>query len=314
MDPNWQQAGERRQAYFTNLRPGHYQFQVTAANEDGIWSTQPAVLDFYLPPTFYQRLPFKILVAMLLLAAIGLVVFTRLDRLQQNYRRNLETRLAERERIARDIHDTLLQSVQALLHRLQMWETRHQLPEPLRSELASVASQTRSVVLEGRERILSMRKTDSQPADLAEAIADICAEVSNGQRLACAIGVKGEAKPLANDAKEELLSIGREAIRNAYQHAQATNIQVTVEYLRRALVLKVEDDGIGFELAAAERADRQSHFGLIGMRERAAQLRAKLSIHSEPHKGTTITVIVPGATAYLDAYTRQWRLRRVASR
>ena len=168
VDEGWQEAGQRRQAYYTNLSPGAYEFQVMGANEDGVWSATSAVLRFNVRPMLYQRPAFKVAAGVLLLLIVALLFFLRLDQVQRRYRRSMDARHAERERIARDIHDTLLQGVQALLFRLQMWEEDSNIPQYLRAQLAEVVRQTKSIVLEGRERILMMRRTEAQSADLAQ--------------------------------------------------------------------------------------------------------------------------------------------------
>jgi signal transduction histidine kinase len=308
MDKAWQKAGSRTQAYSTNPTPGHCQLEVSAANEDGIWSTKSAVAGLYAARTFYARPLFKTPAVLLVLAATALAVFSRL-RARRRYRKNMEARHAERERIARDLHDTLLQGVQALLFRLQMWETEKTIPQPLRAEIAAVADQTRSIVLEGRERILSIRKADSKPVNLAESLTLLGAEAPNRSRPSYEVRVEGELKAMQVDVLEQLRDIAREAIRNAYRHARAAHIVVTIEYLRRAVILKVEDDGVGFKPSFADCGVKGNHFGIVGMRERAAALGAKLMIDSESRRGTTITVIVPGAIAYRDGYRWSWRPR-----
>ena len=253
VDEGWQEAGQRRQAYYTNLSPGAYEFQVMGANEDGVWSTTSAVLRFSVRPMLYQRPAFKVAAGVLLLLIIALLFMLRLDQVQRRYRQSMDARHAERERIARDIHDTLLQGVQALLFRLQLWVEDRNIPEYLRVELAEAARQTKSIVVEGRERILMMRRADAQSADLAESLAIVGNESASGQTTAFEVTTAGEAKTLTVHAREQLIDIAREAVRNAYQHARAGRIVVNVEYRKRSLAMSIADDGHGLDPADSQK-------------------------------------------------------------
>ncbi|HUA24897.1 MAG TPA: two-component regulator propeller domain-containing protein [Steroidobacteraceae bacterium] len=309
VDEGWQEVGQRREAYYTNLSPGAYEFQVMAANEDGVWSKASALLRFKVMPAFYQRLGFKITAAAMVFLLFAVLFYVRLNQLHKRYRRDVEARHAERERIARDIHDTLLQGVQALLFRLQMWEDNAQVPAFLRTEIAAVASQTKSIVLDGRERIVAMRRTDATPTDLGEALGVIGHEAVDGQIPAFKVDVVGEPKTLTADAEEQLLDIAREAVRNAYLHAMATRIVVTLEYRRRSLILIVADDGRGFDPPTAQERVKTMHFGLLGMRERARQLRAQFHVNSSRNAGTRIEVVVPAKAVYRDTFRWPWQSR-----
>jgi signal transduction histidine kinase len=241
------------------------------------------------------------------LTATAVVLMFLLDRSQRRFRHSSEARHAERERIARDVHDTILQGAQALLFRLQMWEEDPTIPESLRREITGVVQQTRSMIVAGRERILMIRRADAQPADFRESLAAIGNEASAGKSATFEISLMGAEKELTADTQDQLIAIAREAVRNAYQHAGPTSIVVCVQYLRRALILSVADDGLGIDQSALEGRVHSGHFGLIGMRERAKQLGARLHIHSRPDKGTRIEVIVPAGSAFRDAFRWPWQ-------
>jgi signal transduction histidine kinase len=308
LDEGWQEAGQRRQAYYTNLGPGHYEFRVRAVNKDGIWSEHDAVLEFTRAPAFYQTLVFKVVMAAASLMLLVLLFFVRVEQIQRRYRRGLNARHAERERIARDVHDTLLQGVQALLFRLQIWEEDPTVPESLRKEMTGVVRQTKSMVVEGRERILLMRRADRQPTHLAESLAAIGNEASAGERAAFEISVAGRQRGVTVDAQDQLLDIVREAVRNAYQHADAARIVVSLQYRRRSLVVSVADDGRGIDPAMLTVSVASSHFGLVGMQERAKQLGARFRIQSRAGTGTLIEVVVPAHTAFRDGF--RWLRQR----
>jgi signal transduction histidine kinase len=300
-------AQRRRHAYQMNLSSGRYEFQVMAANENGAEGTAGAVLQFNVSPTLYRVLSFKIAVGVALILLVALWFVVRSDQMKRRYRRGVEARHAERKRIARDIHDTLLQGVQALLFRLQIWEEDPNIPESLRREIAAVSHQTRSMVLEGRERILGMRSTDAQPVDLIESLALIGGNASVGPTFE--IKTVGEVRSLTGDAQEQLIDIAREGVRNAYQHAEASRISVNVEYHKHSLHVSIADDGHGFDRAVAEGRVESAHFGLMGMRERARQLGAQFHIRSKSTIGTRIDVIVPARAAYGGGFKWPWQRR-----
>jgi signal transduction histidine kinase len=301
-------SGRLPQAYHTNLSSGRYEFQVMAANEDGVGSTAGAMLQFDVRPALYWILSFKIAVGVGLSLVVALWFVVRTDQMKRRYRRGVEARHAERKRIARDIHDTLLQGVQALLFRLQIWEDDPNIPESLRREIAAVSHQTKSMVLEGRERILGMRSADTRPVDLIESLALIGGNAAVGE-TAFEIKTVGEVRSLATDAQEQLIDIAREGVRNAYRHAEASRISVNVEYHKDSLHVSIADDGHGFDQAAAEGRVKSAHFGLMGMRERARQLGAQFHIRSKSTIGTRIEVIVPARAAYDDGFKWPWRPR-----
>ena len=249
------------------------------------------------------RLALVFLATLSLLSA--LLFLARLEQVQRRYRRGVETQDAERARIARDIHDTLLQGVQALLFRLQMWEEAAQVPESLRNEMAAVIGQTKAIVLEARERILKMRRIVSPPSELAASLAAINAEVSNGKTVQLEVTVGGEAKSVSADVQEQLLEIAREAVRNAYQHAEATRIVVHLEYGKKALQMSIADDGRGVDLSILEGRGESIHFGLRGMHERASQVGARFRIHSSRRSGTRVEVTVPASSAFRNAAKSQ---------
>jgi signal transduction histidine kinase len=306
VDEGWQEAQQRRQAYYTNLSSGRYEFQVMAANEDGLGSTAGAVLQFNVRPTLYQILSFKIAVGVALILVVALWFVVRSEQMKRRYRRGVEAGHAERKRIARDIHDTLLQGVQALLFRLQIWEEDPNIPESLRREIAVVSHQTKSMVLEGRERILGMRSMDTPPVDLIESLALIGGNASVGETT-FEIKTVGEVRSLTADAQEQLIDIAREGVRNACQHAEASRISVNVEYHKHSLHVSITDDGRGFDQAVAEGRVKSAHFGLMGMRERARQLGAQFHIRSKSTIGTRIEVIVPARAAYGGGFKWPWQ-------
>jgi signal transduction histidine kinase len=205
---------------------------------------------------------------------------------------------AERERIARDLHDTLLQGIQALLFRLQLWESDADISESHRAEIAALVTQARAIVVEGRDRIVMLRRADAEPADLTEALAAIEGQGCAADSVQFEVSIEGERRSLTLEAHEQLVDIAREAVRNAYRHACPSRVTVRVEYRKCSLRMSVTDDGRGIDPAALERQCKARHFGMTGMQERAKQLGAKFWVGGNEGAGTRITVVVPARAAY----------------
>jgi signal transduction histidine kinase/ligand-binding sensor domain-containing protein len=296
-DRDWNDAGVRRQAFYTNLPPNTYTFHVKALNEGGVWSESPAELRFTVQAAFYQTLAFKLLSVAVFIAAVWLGYLARIRHVKETLRGRMEARSAERERIARDLHDTLLQGIQALMFRLQTWAVDPQIPPGQQKEIEAVASQTVNIIIEARERIIQVRHASPRPGELAEALAAAGRAHEGGTQPQVEIRVVGHPRYLTPEAQEQLTGIGTEAVNNALQHSGATSITANVHYHRRWLRLTISDNGRGFRggLEAAE----ENHFGLVGMKERAALLDAVLSVDSREGAGTTIKVTAPARNVYL---------------
>lgn len=298
VDTHWQEAGNRRAAFYTQLAPGTYTFRVKAANDDGVWNEEGARLQFAIPPTLTQTVWFKLGCALLaLLAAFGLHRM-RLAMTLRRMTRTLEARAAERERIARDLHDTLLQSVQGLILQFHRIVLQTPAEAPTRPAMLGALSDASEVLKEGRDKVGGLR-VPNDGVDLAEQLA------VDGQRLAEQHGgafflrCQGARHPLRAAVQEEILAIGREAIRNACMHAQAGRIDVTLHFSEHVFELTVQDDGTG--ICETERAGRAGHWGIPGMRERAAELGATLTLQSAAGQGTAWHLQLGAALAYADA-------------
>jgi signal transduction histidine kinase/ligand-binding sensor domain-containing protein len=307
MNENWQDAGSRRQAYYTNLGPGNYTFMVTAANEDGISSTDTASLSFWIAPTIYQTTWFRLACVVATVALVWLVLRYRTDRVKALMRQRMHARHAEREQIARDLHDTLLQGIQALLFRLQMWETDPLIAQEQRSEIAAVARQAKAIVVEGRNRLISLRADRPECEDLVESLTAVASAESLGKVARVEISFSGKQRPLLAEACRQLVDIAREAIRNAHQHARANLVAMTIDYHDTSLRLRIADDGCGIDTDALQTGEQPGHFGLIGMRERADQLKARFSVERNETRGTRITVVAPAHIVFQDYWRWPWR-------
>ena len=304
VDETWRDAGTRREAFYTNLGPGHYRFHVVAANNDGVWNEEGARLAFRIRPTFFQS-PWFVL-ACVLLAAIAIYVayLLHLRQVAMRLRARLEERHLERERIARELHDTLLQSVQGLILRLHALAAPVEQGTPLRQGMESVMDRAEAVLVEGRERVRGLRAA-REVDDLQAAFVELAREFGEGapDLQVIAPAAARRLRPLVRD---ELYRIGREAVLNAVRHARATLIEVRVDYADDALGLSVSDDGIGIDPAILARGDRPGHWGLAGMRERMEWIGGRLEIASRVGSGTRIRATVPGGRAY-PRHGARWR-------
>jgi signal transduction histidine kinase len=287
-DPHWIEAGTRRVAYYTNIPPGKYRFRVQASNADGLWNTAGATIAIELAPHFYQTLWFYSL-GVLLVGGIGFWFYrARLGRLRGQYL----AVFAERSRVARELHDSLLQGMSAVA--LELANIRTALPASAAgpaSRLEAVEDALTESLEETRRFVWNLREQPTGTGDLGLALTRLAGRLTEGHTVACAVEVEGTAVHLSHDAQGALFKIAQEAITNALRHAEARRIDVRLRYRDREVELVVVDDGRGFDPAHAE-GPEQHHFGLVGMSERARRLGARLDVASQPGTGTRITFVL----------------------
>ena len=283
-DKSWTEAGTRRTAYYTTIPPGRYTFRVQAANNDGLWSTAGAALVFELRPHFYQTAWFYVLVLAALVGLIVLLLRLRLKRAESEFR----AVLGERSRIAREIHDTLAQGYVGISVQLEV------LAELLRMSKMEAAAKhldlTRGYVRDGladaRQSIWALRSQDSGETTLPVRLRRMV-EASGGVGLEASFSIFGAYRPLPPGTEREILRVGQEAIHNVKKHAGAKHLLVQLEYGPGEIALEVRDDGRGF--VAGENLESQvGHYGLTGMKERAAAIDGTLEVTSEQGTGTTV--------------------------
>ena len=298
VDKDWQDVEGRRQAFYMNLRPGRHEFQVIACNNDGVWNTVGAKLSFTILPAFYQTIWFLTSAICIVLLAIWGIFQMRVRAAMTAVESRLGERLVERDRIARELHDTLLQGFQALLLHLQT--AMRELPEnePARSSLLLALNRGDEILIEGRERVRDLRSHDSSAGAL---ILMLHAAVAQMERLSgptLELLVSGTPREVPLLVAEELSLFAREAISNAILHSQGDHVSCEVDFKDGGLFLLIQDDGVGIseEVRAARAAS--GHWGLLGMRERAGKLNAKMTIDTGP-SGTRIALRVPRKVAYI---------------
>jgi signal transduction histidine kinase/ligand-binding sensor domain-containing protein len=298
VDPDWQDAGTRRQAFYTHLPPGSYAFHVIACNNDGIWNEMGATLGLAIQPAFYQTWWFIALVGVAMVVLISWAVRLRIAGIARQMQERLAERMAERERIARELHDTLLQSLFGLTLRFHTAAAKLPLGDPAREALDEALQQSDRVMQEGRERVLNLRARRTESASLADAFTEIGRQLRAVHAANFRVSVQGRPRPLDTIIQEEILLIGREALNNAFSHAGAENIVAELSYQSGALHLVVCDDGSGIEEAVLKAGSRAGHWGLPGMRERASKMRGELRVTRPKNGGTQVDLYVPASVVY----------------
>lgn len=298
VDASWQDVGTRRVAYYTDLPPGDYRFQVVASNNDNLWNEEGAVIGMAIPPTFVQTRWFVALCVLAGAILVWLLVRLRLRQIIATNRWRLEERLIERERIARELHDTLLQGFQGLILKFQSATERIPVHEPARALMDEALDRADLVLAEGRDRVTDLRTATLAQTDLVKALQRVGDEMMQESSTTFRLTVEKAPRALHPVLLEEVTRIGAEAIINAFNHAGARNIDVHIVFGARNLTLRVRDDGRGFDTVLARARQSEGHWGLAGMRERAARSRIQLDISSRVGEGTTVELQVPARIAY----------------
>jgi ligand-binding sensor domain-containing protein/signal transduction histidine kinase len=302
LDSDWHDVGsEERLVSYNNLPAGKFVFRAQGATSSGPWSEPGVALQIEILPPWWGTLWFKVVWAVSLVLLAGSASYYRLNQVAQRF----NVRLEERTRIARDLHDTLLQSFQGLMLRFQTVD--EMLPtRPLEAKKALEAALDRAdkALVEGRDAIKDMRTSTLVDHDLVQSMnalmTDLHEELTTGNRDSVAFQVQVEGAPRAvhPTLRDEIYRIARESLRNAFRHAQARNIETEITYSEPLLRLRFRDDGKGIDPHVLEHGGRSGHWGLPGMRERANHIGAKLDIWSKPGAGTEVDLSIPGSIAY----------------
>lgn len=296
-DRDWVDPGTRRQAFYTNLPPGKYRFRVIAANNDGVWNRTGAALDVEIPPTFVQSVWFLLLCSVLTLVLLWLVYRLRVTQIANRIRSRLEERMKERERIARELHDTLLQGVQGLILRFQAVADRIPVEEKSRQQLDAALATADNVVADARDRVRDLRGIESTD-DLCAIIQQLVATAPFDPPIPVRIVVEGKQRPLHPLVAAEITRIVREALFNIAYHAQAPSAEIAIGFEARHLAVRVRDYGVGIPESVLARGHKEGHFGMIGMRERAERIGGGITINSSLDDGSEITLTLPAELAF----------------
>jgi signal transduction histidine kinase len=297
VDTSWFDADSTRTATYTDIPVGLHSFHIRASNGNGVWDREGIVYNVTQKPFFYQTTTFRL--AAVTAAVLVLVALYQLRLRQAAARLNarLEERLSERERIARDLHDTLLQGFQGLILRFHDAMMMIPEPEPARKRMELALDRADEVMEEGRDRVVNLHASLEKSGDLAQSLARVGDEIANGSEIRVCVTAEGKVQKLDPVALDEIYCIGREAMMNAFRHAKGQNIEVEVDYAPWVFRLRIRDDGRGIDPKILQ-SGRPGHIGLASMRERADRIGAQLDIISGPDAGTEIELSVPASQAY----------------
>jgi signal transduction histidine kinase/ligand-binding sensor domain-containing protein len=309
-DSYWREVVNDRRVQYSNLAPGSYRFRVTANNNSGVWNERGATLDILIAPAYWQTLWFRTACAVALVVMLWLLYQVRLMQIARGFERTLDARVAERTRIARDLHDTLLQSFHGLLLQFQAASSLfQQRPVEAKRLLDGAINQAAEAITEGRDAVQGLRSSLDEFNNLATAIGDLAEELSAGparsqseespdRPIDIRVNIDGAMRDLHPVVRDEIYRIAAEALRNAVQHSLGNQIEVELHYGRRALRLRVHDNGVGIDPKVVGAGGREGHFGLGGMRERAELAGGQLAIWSAPDVGTEVELTIPAARVY----------------
>ncbi|HVP00280.1 MAG TPA: two-component regulator propeller domain-containing protein [Bryobacteraceae bacterium] len=314
-DRDWKDVGNRRQAFYNNLPPRNFRFRVIASNNSGVWNEAGDSFDFSIAPAYYQTRWFQASCAAAFLALLWALYRFRLHQIAREFNANLEGRVDERLRVARELHDTLLQSFHGLLMRFQA--AHNLLPGRVadaREVLETALDDAAKAITEARDAVQDLRSSAMIEDDLAKAIEtagkELAAHQRDGNRDAAgfSVEVEGASQHLHPIMRDEIYRITNEALRNAFRHAGARRIEVEIRYDARGLRVRVRDDGTGIDASLLGQEGCPGHFGLAGMRERAKRIGGQLEVWSERGAGTEVELTVPASVAY--GARGGWRLFR----
>jgi ligand-binding sensor domain-containing protein/signal transduction histidine kinase len=302
-DRDWSGAVAAQEAVYTNLNPGSYTFHVIASNRDGVWNREGPSLALTIVPEFYQTNWFLLLCAALVATLAWAVYQWHVGQVTARMDIQFIERLSERTRIARELHDTLLQSFQGLI--LHFQTARDLLPkDPSEAgkNLDTALESADQAMVEGRNAIYDIRASTLVDDDLAHTITSLGDELGANRVGTAApkfsVVEEGTVKPLDPIFRDDVYHIVREALRNSFKHSEAQNIEAEITYGKRLLRVRIRDDGKGIDRKVLEEGERAGHWGLPGMRERAKRISGQLAVWSEPGVGTEVELNLPGSLVY----------------
>jgi ligand-binding sensor domain-containing protein len=301
LDTDWNQVGSnQRVVTYTSLPAGKFKFRVQAATGRGAWGEPGAVLAIQILPAWWNTWWFRCMYVSFLLLLGYFLYWYRLRQLTQQYSMRLEERVAERTRIARELHDTLLQGFHGLMLRFQGATGLMPQGSKARTVLEDALDCADLLLVASRDRIRDLRQETGPVTPLADALAEAGRELQKDSPIAFTVVVTGAQRELNSMIRDEVFLIGREAIVNSFCHSQGSKIEVEVDFDHSALRLRVRDDGQGIREETLRAGGLVGHWGLSGMRERAEKMGARFRLWNRSGAGTEVEVTVPGAIAYHD--------------
>ena len=318
--PGWNEVdSSSASATYTNLDHGSYVFRVQGSNSDGVWNEAGVSLPIVITPPWYKTNVFRASAAALFLALMWVVYQARMRQVQHAFEMTLDARVGERTRIARELHDTLLQSFHGLLLRFQT--ASYLLPDrpaEAKEKLDGAIAHAAKAITEGRDAVQGLRASTVERHDLAVAIRtlgdELATDASANPAPAFRVGVEGQPRDLHPILRDEIYKIAAEALRNAFRHGQAGLVEVEIRYDDDEFRLRVRDDGKGIDQAVLAAQGIEGHYGLRGMPERAAVIGGNLAVWSEVGAGTEVELRLPASTVYATSARNSWLSRRFAAK
>jgi signal transduction histidine kinase/ligand-binding sensor domain-containing protein len=289
-DQAWTDAHDRRAAYYTNLPPGRYRFRVTAANNDGVWNEDGASFEFQLLPRFHQTRSFQALVLAALLLAAWSVHRMRVARMEARF----ATVMAERNRMARELHDSLAQGLAGIaLHAGAVRQEAPGLGETARRHLDTIGRLVASSLAEARVSVWDLQPESLRAGDLPAALQSMVQELTCDTPVHAAFEVRGTPRRLGRQAERNVFRIGQEALTNAVKHSESGRVEMVLSFAADRIELRVRDHGRGFD-PQAQAGRAHDGFGLTSMRERAEQIGGRVTFTSRPGDGIEVVLEAPG--------------------
>jgi len=297
-DTEWQEVGTRREAFFTNLPPRFYRFRVQARLMGDAWNATESTVAFTIKPAFVETLSFVVLCVLAAAVIFWTLIGLRVWQVRRRLHLLFETRAAEREHIARDLHDTLLQSSQGLILKVHAASRRMSTDNPDRARLDAAVTNADLTLVEGRDRINELRNAGRTTAQLRSDLNAIGRSLAEETSTDFAPARAETLRELHPDIADEVFSIGREALLNAFRHAKAQHVTLELAETRNGFALTVADDGRGMNEGVLKRATGAGHWGVAGMRERVERIKGILKFLSRANNGTEVVLTIPSRTAY----------------
>jgi signal transduction histidine kinase/ligand-binding sensor domain-containing protein len=304
-DSRWQDVGARTEASYTHLPPGSYRFQVMASNGNDIWTKPVSSAIFRILPHFYQRPWVQGLFVLAGLLLAWAAISLRVRYVSSAIRIRAEERADERVRIARELHDTLLQGVQGLLLNFHVAAQKVAADHESKQALEKALNIADYLIEEGRDRVNRLRSEKLTDAELKSLIEGVAANLRAIAVIEFAVERKGGTETLRSHVVDEVFCIAREAVTNAYRHSGASRIVVELDYQKREFRMICRDNGHGFDSKEFLTKQTNGHWGIRGMAERAEGIGAEFFYDNTVKGGTRVYVIVPARRAY----QRQGRFR-----
>ncbi len=296
-DRDWSEPVAERDASYTNLDSGSYRFHVIASNSEGLWNSSESIVQIKIDPVFWRTWWFRLSGVLVTALAVLMIVRLRVLRLTRQLNMRFEERLAERTRIAQELHDTLLQGFLSASMQLHVADDQLAADSPAKPLVSRVLTLMGRVIEEGRNAVRGLRSNTRGLHDLEEAFSSIQKEIADQQEVGFRVIVEGASRPLRTAIRDEVYVIGREALVNAFRHSHGSDIEVELEYAASHLRVLVRDNGCGIDPQIV-RSGRDGHWGLSGMRERADRIGARFRVLSGASAGTEVEMSIPGSIAY----------------